>query len=57
MSADTAVELRKYGVSVVSIWPGLVQTEMIVDAAQQGQLSLERTPKVREKITFLLKWY
>lgn len=32
MTADMAVELRPRGVSVVSVWPGLVRTEL-VDAA------------------------
>lgn len=29
MAADCAKELRKHGVSYVSLWPGLVQTEML----------------------------
>lgn len=29
MAADCAKELRKHGVSYVSLWPGLVQTEVL----------------------------
>ena len=31
MAADTAVELRKHGVAVVSLWPGPVATEYVKD--------------------------
>ena len=29
MAADCAQELRRHGVSYVSLWPGLVQTELL----------------------------
>lgn len=29
LAADCAHELRRHGVSYVSLWPGLVQTEMV----------------------------
>lgn len=31
MAADCAQELRRHGVSYVSLWPGLVQTELLKD--------------------------
>jgi len=34
ITADTAHELRSFGVAVVSLWPGLVQTERTRDAAR-----------------------
>ncbi|MBB5917383.1 NAD(P)-dependent dehydrogenase (short-subunit alcohol dehydrogenase family) [Nocardia transvalensis] len=33
MTADMAVELRPHGVAVVSIWPGLVHTELLATGA------------------------
>ena len=33
MTADMAVELRPYGVTVVSLYPGLVRTEKVMQAA------------------------
>jgi dehydrogenase/reductase SDR family protein 1 len=46
MTADTAIELRRYGVSVVSIWPGLTRTEMTGWMAETGLLdiSVAETP-------------
>lgn len=35
MAADCALELRRHGVSYVSLWPGMVQTEMLVDHAKK----------------------
>ncbi len=35
LSADTAHELRKHGIAVVSLWPGLVLTERTSRAAKQ----------------------
>lgn len=37
MTADMAHELRGHGVSVVSVWPGLVKTELVMSGAQQGE--------------------
>ncbi|XP_004609495.2 dehydrogenase/reductase SDR family member 1 [Sorex araneus] len=31
MAADCALELRRHGVSYVSLWPGLVQTELLME--------------------------
>jgi NAD(P)-dependent dehydrogenase (short-subunit alcohol dehydrogenase family) len=38
LTADTAVELRSHGVTVVSLWPGFVRTERIDVGAESGQL-------------------
>lgn len=38
LTADTAVELRAHGVTVVSLWPGFVRTERIDVGAEHGQL-------------------
>jgi hypothetical protein len=29
MAADTAIELKKYNVASISLWPGLVETERL----------------------------
>ncbi|WP_327147915.1 SDR family NAD(P)-dependent oxidoreductase [Nocardia sp. NBC_01329] len=34
MTADMAVELRPHGVAVVSVWPGLVRTELLATATR-----------------------
>jgi dehydrogenase/reductase SDR family protein 1 len=43
MTADMAHELRKHGVAVVSLYPGLVRTEAVLAAAQQGWLDLSNS--------------
>ena len=40
MTADMAQELRPHGVAVVSLYPGLVRTEAVMAAAQQGWFDL-----------------
>jgi dehydrogenase/reductase SDR family member 1 len=40
MTADMAQELRPRGVTVVSLYPGLVRTEAVMAAAQQGWFDL-----------------
>ncbi|KAG8509409.1 Dehydrogenase/reductase SDR family member 1 [Galemys pyrenaicus] len=35
LAADCALELRHHGVSYVSLWPGLVQTETLVEQAKK----------------------
>jgi NAD(P)-dependent dehydrogenase (short-subunit alcohol dehydrogenase family) len=39
LTADTAHELRPHGVTVVSLYPGLVRTEKVMEAAQWLDLS------------------
>jgi len=36
MARDMAVELQPYGVAALSLWPGMVRTELILDAAASG---------------------
>ena len=43
MSADTAHELRDHGVTVVSLYPGLVRTESVLQAAESGWLDLSNS--------------
>ena len=33
MAADTAFELKKYNVASISIWPGAVETETMLESA------------------------
>jgi NAD(P)-dependent dehydrogenase (short-subunit alcohol dehydrogenase family) len=40
MTSDMAHELREYGVSVISLYPGLVRTESVLEAAKAGWLDL-----------------
>jgi len=40
MSADMAHELRPYDVAVVSLYPGMVRTEAVLEAARAGWLDL-----------------
>ncbi|XP_004694655.1 PREDICTED: dehydrogenase/reductase SDR family member 1 [Condylura cristata] len=35
LAADCALELRRHGVSYVSLWPGMVQTETLVEYARK----------------------
>jgi NAD(P)-dependent dehydrogenase (short-subunit alcohol dehydrogenase family) len=43
LTADTAHELRPHGVSVVSLYPGLVRTEAVLAAASAGWLDLSNS--------------
>ena len=43
MTHDMARELRPYGVSVVSLYPGLVRTEAVLEAAKGGWLDLSNS--------------
>ncbi|HTE46857.1 MAG TPA: SDR family NAD(P)-dependent oxidoreductase, partial [Gemmatimonadaceae bacterium] len=45
MSADMAVELKPHGVTVVSLYPGLVRTEKILEAAAYLDLSNSESPE------------
>ncbi|XP_054433846.1 dehydrogenase/reductase SDR family member 1 [Pteronotus mesoamericanus] len=36
LAADCAMELRRHGVSYVSLWPGLVQTELLKEHVQRS---------------------
>lgn len=45
MTADMAVELRPYGVTVVSLYPGLVRTEKVMEAAPWLDLRNSESPE------------
>jgi dehydrogenase/reductase SDR family member 1 len=45
MTADMAIELKPYGVAVVSLYPGLVRTEKVMEAAQWLDLSNSESPE------------
>ena len=44
MTADMATELKRYGVTVVSLYPGMVRTEKVMEAAQWLDLSNSESP-------------
>ena len=43
MTADMAHELRPHSVAVLSLYPGLVRTEAVLEAARQGWLDLSNS--------------
>src|SRR5580700_7866881 len=45
MTADMAVELRPYGVTAVSLYPGLVRTEKVLEAAAWLDLTNSEPPE------------
>jgi dehydrogenase/reductase SDR family protein 1 len=45
MTADMAVELRPYGVTTVSLYPGLVRTEKVMEAAAWLDLTNSESPE------------
>ncbi len=45
MTADMAVELKPHGVTVVSLYPGLVRTEKVMEAAAWLDLSNSESPE------------
>jgi len=45
MTADMATELRPFGVTVVSLYPGLVRTEKVMQAADWLDLSNSESPE------------
>jgi len=45
MTADMAVELRPYGVTAVSLYPGLVRTEKVMEAAALLDLTNSESPE------------
>ena len=45
MSADMAVELRPYGVTVVSLYPGVVRTEKVIEASAWLDLANSESPE------------
>jgi NAD(P)-dependent dehydrogenase (short-subunit alcohol dehydrogenase family) len=45
MTADMAVELRPYGVTAVSLYPGMVRTEKVMEAAAWLDLTNSESPE------------
>jgi NAD(P)-dependent dehydrogenase (short-subunit alcohol dehydrogenase family) len=45
LTMDTAYELRRHGVTVVSLYPGLVRTEKVMEAAAWLDLSNSESPQ------------
>jgi dehydrogenase/reductase SDR family protein 1 len=45
MAADMATELKPYGITVVSLYPGLVRTEKVMEAAQWLDLTNSESPE------------
>ncbi|MBY0503441.1 MAG: SDR family NAD(P)-dependent oxidoreductase [Bryobacteraceae bacterium] len=45
MTADMAHELRPYGITAISLYPGLVRTEKVMEAAQYLDLSNSESPE------------
>ena len=43
MTADMAHELKPYGVAAVSLYPGLVRTELVLQAAESGAFDLSNS--------------
>lgn len=43
MTADLAHELEPHGIAVLSLYPGLVRTELVVEAARQGAFDLSNS--------------
>ena len=43
MSSDMAVELREHSIAVVPLYPGLVRTEAVMAAAQNGWLDISNS--------------
>ena len=45
MTADMATELKPYGVAVLSLYPGLVRTEKVMESAQWLDLTNSESPE------------
>ena len=43
LTADMAHELRPHGISVISLYPGLVRTENVLEAAKYGVFDLSKS--------------
>lgn len=45
MTADMAVELKRYGIAVVTLYPGMVRTEKVMESAQWLDLTNSESPE------------
>ena len=50
MAKDCAVELEKYNITFVSLWPGMVQTEFITEFTESGDLGLRNAMKTEVRV-------
>jgi NAD(P)-dependent dehydrogenase (short-subunit alcohol dehydrogenase family) len=56
MTADMAAELKPHGVAVVSLYPGLVRTEKVMEAAAYLDLSNSESPEFIGRAVAALAW-
>jgi NAD(P)-dependent dehydrogenase (short-subunit alcohol dehydrogenase family) len=56
LTADMAHELKPHGVAVLSLYPGLVRTEAVVEAAKSGafDLSTSESPQFSGRVAAAL---
>ena len=54
LTADTAHELRAHGVAVISLYPGLVRTEKVMEAAAWLDLSNSESPEFLGRVVVAL---
>jgi NAD(P)-dependent dehydrogenase (short-subunit alcohol dehydrogenase family) len=45
MTVDMAHELKEFGIAVLSLYPGLVRTEKVMEAAEYLDLSNSESPR------------
>jgi len=50
MTADMAYELKPYGVAVLSLYPGLVRTELVMQSATAFDLSNSESPEFQGRV-------
>jgi dehydrogenase/reductase SDR family member 1 len=50
MTADMAYELEPYGVAVLSLYPGLVRTELVMQSAASFDLSNNESPEFQGRV-------
>ncbi|XP_043914364.1 dehydrogenase/reductase SDR family member 1 [Protopterus annectens] len=48
LAADCAVELRKHGIAYVSLWPGFVRTETVVEKVINGEAQNEEEKRMQQ---------
>jgi NAD(P)-dependent dehydrogenase (short-subunit alcohol dehydrogenase family) len=54
LTADTAAELRQHGIAVVSVYPGLVRTEKVMEAAAYLDLTNSESPRFMGRVVSAL---
>ena len=54
LTTDAAHELRPFGVSVISLYPGLVRTERVMEAAEHFDLSGSESPRFTGRVVAAL---